>query len=203
MSAEVRARIFEPFFTTKSQGTGLGLATVFGIVHQGEGRIEVASEEGAGSRLDVYLPQVPAPPEPAAEPAATLAPSPQGSEMILLVEDEEALRKLGRLSLERLGFRVLTAADGREALDLAESAGEAVDLLVTDLVMPAMGGRELADLLRRRRPRLRVLFMSGYAGERAADEFPPDAADFLQKPFRLAELAARVREILDRPTENR
>jgi PAS domain S-box-containing protein len=198
MSAEVRSRIFEPYFTTKPHGSGLGLATVFGIVRQSGGDLAVDSEPGVGTRIDVYLPIVPAPEvERVAEAEARPAPV-RGSETILLVEDEEALRKLARIALERFGFRVLVAGDGREALSVAEAAEERIDLLVTDLVMPAMSGRELAGLLRLRRPGLRVLLVSGYVSDPDLREDLTGGSDgFLQKPFRLAELAAAVRRILD------
>ncbi|HLF57608.1 MAG TPA: PAS domain S-box protein, partial [Thermoanaerobaculia bacterium] len=139
MTPEVRARIFEPFFTTKPQGTGtgLGLATVFGIVRQSEGQIEVESRAGAGARFDVYLPSVAAPAaEARAEPRA--ANEARGKETILVVEDEEALRKLARIALERQGYRVLAASDGRQALAAVDAAGDTIDLLVTDLVLPQM-----------------------------------------------------------------
>jgi len=199
MTPEVRARIFEPFFTTKGpgKGSGLGLATVFGIVKQSGGQIEVRSDVGTGTCFEVYLPQVAAPAETERQVASTGAPV-RGHETILLVEDEEGVRKIARLALESHGYKVLGATDGRAAAAVAEAQGEAIDLLVTDLVMPEMSGRELADLLRARRPDLKVLFMSGYVEDALVRHGLVQAEEaFLHKPFSLGELAARVRDLLD------
>ncbi len=199
MSAAVRKHVFEPFFTTKAQGTGtgLGLATVFGIVKQSEGHIEVASEEGAGAAFTIYLPQVAPPAQQEGQPMAA-APEARGRETVLLVEDESGVRRVARIALESRGYGVLAATNGREALAIAEERGDAIDLLVTDLVMPDMSGRELADVLRARHPRLAVLLMSGYVDD-ALVRHGVVAAEvaFLQKPFSLAGLAAKVREVLD------
>ncbi|MBP9146949.1 MAG: PAS domain S-box protein [Thermoanaerobaculia bacterium] len=199
MSAEIRERIFEPFFTTKpvGTGTGLGLSTVFGIVQQSGGHIGVESVEGQGTSFEICLPQLPAPAEGAVRaPAAAAAPS--GKETVLLVEDEAGVRRVARLALERQGYTVHVAASGREALGIAEQQGDAIDLLLTDLVMPEMSGRELADILRARRPGLAVLLMSGYV----EDDFVrhgvvTDEVAFLHKPFSLDELARAVRKVLD------
>jgi PAS domain S-box-containing protein len=199
MSAEVRERIFEPFFTTKpvGAGTGLGLSTVFGIVKQSGGHIGVESVEGQGTSFEICLPQLPAPAE-AAVRAPAAAATPSGKETVLLVEDEAGVRRVARLALERQGYTVLVAASGREALGIAEQQGDAIDLLLTDLVMPEMSGRELADILRARRPNLAVLLMSGFV----EDDFVrhgvvTEEVAFLHKPFSLDELARAVRAVLD------
>lgn len=199
MTPEVREKIFEPFFTTKppGSGTGLGLATVFGIVRQSGGQIEVASEPGSGTRFDIDLPQVSAPPAESG-PKGVATVSARGHETILLVEDEAGVRRVARMALERQGYVVYAAASGREALDLAKQHGDEIDLLLTDLVMPELSGRELAETLTARYPKLAVLLMSGYV----EDDFvrlgvQADELNLLHKPFTLAQLAAKVREVLD------
>jgi PAS domain S-box-containing protein len=196
------ARAFEPFFTTKGvgEGTGLGLATVYGIVKQHEGWVELASQVGQGTTVSVYLP-----PAAAAASAAEPPPKPgpeagRGTETILLAEDEPAVRALAARCLRRGGYQVLAAASGLAALKMWETHGSTVDLLVTDAVMPeGVGGVELARRLRVTRPGLRVILMSGYSTEllRHGVEFTPDTA-FLQKPFVPAELLLAVRGMLDR-----
>jgi two-component system cell cycle sensor histidine kinase/response regulator CckA len=202
MSPEVQAQIFEPFFTTKEvgQGTGLGLATVHGIVTQTGGRIEVNSVLGEGTTFRVFLPCAAdqAGPE---EVAPTPVPSEsRGEETVLLVEDENAVRGFISQVLRRRGYRVIEAADGDQAIDIAHAHAGVIHLLVTDLVMPGMTGRELARYLIHERPGLRVLFISGYSDERAEPrgvEGVPEA--FLQKPFTPAVLALQVRQVLDAP----
>ncbi|HEY8468590.1 MAG TPA: PAS domain S-box protein [Longimicrobiales bacterium] len=193
---EIKPHIFEPFFTTKAKGTGLGLSTVYGIVKQSGGFIWVYSEPGQGTTFKIYLPRVDAAVEPAvvAQEVAALS----GDETILLVEDEAAVRALARQILERKGYRVITAQHGAEALQLARDSAEPVDLLLTDLVMPHMDGRELARQLAAIWPGLRVLFMSGYTGDAIVRRglFDPDVA-FIEKPFTPAALARKVRELLD------
>lgn len=202
ISPEIQARIFEPFFTTKpvGQGTGLGLSVVHGIIKQSGGHITVESAPGTGTTFKIYLPAVPD------EPLATLAPSAPskpvgGSETILLVEDEELMRAVTARLLGTLGYRVLEASSGEEASHLAEASGlEKIDLLMTDVVMPDMSGRDLADKLRHRRPGLKVLFQSGYTGEVVVRHGVSHAGvTFLQKPFRLDTLAKKVRAVLESP----
>jgi signal transduction histidine kinase/CheY-like chemotaxis protein len=200
MDAATRARIFEPFFTTKEagKGTGLGLSTVYGIVAQSEGHIEVASEPGRGAAFRVYFPIAGdvAVPRPAGEEVASFA----GGETVLLVEDEAAVRELVRHALEAQGYQLIEARDGEDALRRARAHAGAIHLLVTDLVMPGMGGRQLAERLHAERFDLRVLYVSGYAGdivERYGGSHG-EAALLLQKPFTPRDLLARVREVLDR-----
>ena len=198
MNDETRARIFEPFFTTKdrSRGTGLGLSTVFGIVHQSGGAIDVTSEPGRGARFDVYLPvaagSVVATTD--AEPSGT---SVSGSETVLLVEDDDSVRHVALEILTRRGYRVLTARHAEEALELATDDRQ-IDLVLTDVAMPGTSGPDLWTELRDRRPGLRVLFMSGFAEEAIAPGGPIEAgAAFIQKPFTGFKLLRKVRDVLD------
>jgi PAS domain S-box-containing protein len=195
---DVQPRIFEPFFTTKppGRGTGLGLATVYGIVQQSGGWIDVKSEVGAGTAFNVYLPVVAADRSSGGKPDAASAVA--GEETILLVEDDAAVRVLTRQSLERLGYRILEAEGACEALRIAEAWREPIDLLITDVVMPDRSGRELAESLVARRPRMRVLFVSGYNEDALLRQGIAHAtSNYLQKPFALVALAKRVREILN------
>jgi PAS domain S-box-containing protein len=202
MSPEVQAHIFEPFFSTKQvgQGTGLGLATVHGIVTQTGGRIEVNSDSGEGTTFRVFLPC--AADEASREEAASTPVSfeSRGEETVLLVEDESAVRGFIAEALRRQGYLVIEAADGDQAIDTAHGHAGVIHLLVTDLAMPGMTGRELARFLIHERPGLRVLFISGYSDQRAeprGSEGGPEA--FLQKPFTSLVLARQVRQVLDAP----
>jgi CheY-like chemotaxis protein len=196
MDAATQARIFEPFFTTKpGHGTGLGLATVYGIVKQSGGYIWVHSEPGRGTTFRIYFPRVEELPEAAAAPAP--AEPPGGSETVLLVEDQEALRGVVRESLEAVGYRVLEAADGPGALELAAATREPIHLLLTDVIMPRMSGVELAERLRARQADLRVVFMSGYTDDVITRSgLLAQNSRLLQKPFTTPVLARTVREAL-------
>jgi nitrogen-specific signal transduction histidine kinase len=201
MDEETKARIFEPFFTTKEQGkgTGLGLATVYGIVKQSGGFIWLYSEPGHGTTFKIYLPRVEGAADALAPPVGTVE-VPRGTETVLIVEDEEAVRALAKTALTRKGYRVLEAANGGEALLRCESEQAPIHLLVTDVVMPGLGGADLAQRLAPLRPDMKVLFISGYADRAAARHgtIQPGAA-YLEKPFSLEALARKVREVLDRP----
>jgi CheY-like chemotaxis protein len=201
LTPEARAHLFEPFFTTKSlgKGTGLGLATVYGIVKQNGGFIYVDSAPGQGTTVRVYLPQAS---EPLASAEAPAAPSstPGGSETVLLVEDEAAVRQFARRALESSGYCVITAGDGGEALAVAEQHPGPIHVLLTDVVMPGMGGPELARKLSQRRPSLRVLFCSGYTDDATVrDGVREEGTAFLQKPFAPEDLISKVREVLAAP----
>ena len=198
MDPDTQSRIFEPFFTTKEpgKGTGLGLATVYGIVKQSEGSIWVYSEPGRGSTFKVYLPRVDQPPEPLSP--RTGAAAVHGSEMVLLVEDEPSLRSLLRELLESFGYSVLEAGQGADALRVAAEHRGTIDLLLSDMVMPQMTGNELAQRLAHLRPATKVLFMSGYAAGVAPQHQIPSGAPYIEKPFTADALAGAIREVLDR-----
>jgi two-component system, cell cycle sensor histidine kinase and response regulator CckA len=195
---ETQKRIFEPFFTTKEtpRGTGLGLATVYGVVSQSGGQIFVDSAPGRGATFAIYLPRVDEP--AAASAAAAVSPIHRGSETILLVEDEDAVRGLTRRCLETSGYTVLQAASAEEALQIAAGFEGRLDLLLTDVIMPGVSGPELSRLLLERRPGTRVLYVSGYTDAAMASHVALDGgASFLPKPFTPETLARKVREILD------
>jgi signal transduction histidine kinase len=197
MDADTKARIFEPFFTTKEvgKGTGLGLATVYGIVKQSDGFIWVYSEPGRGTTFKIYLPRVDQAPEPLSpRPGAAAV---HGTETVLLVEDEDSLRSLLRELLESFGYSVLEAGQGQEAMRVAREHPGTIHVLLTDLVMPHMTGRELADLVTRLRPGTRVLFMSGYAAGAAPHHKVPTDAAYIEKPFTADALASAIRTLLD------
>ena len=199
MSPEVRARLFEPFFTTKGpgKGTGLGLAVVHGIVSQSGGHIEVRSEPDAGATFEVFLPAVDG--RPAVERVAPTPRSLNGHESVLLVEDEDTVRRVAYRALVARGYDVLQADGAEEAMELLEARGGTVDALVTDVVMPRIGGRELAEMVTRRCPTVRVLYTSGYAADAVVRHGVLQAeVAFLQKPYTSQSLVAKVREVLDR-----
>jgi len=201
MDAETQARIFEPFFTTKEpgKGTGLGLSTVYGIVKQSRGYIWVYSEVGRGTAFKIYLPRGEGAVE-TVEPGVAPAKTVRGSETILLAEDDHAVRALLRSTLQEHGYTVLEAHHGKHAIQVCEQHAGPIHLLVTDVVMPEMSGREVAEHLKPSRPNMKVLFMSGYTDKAIVHhgELDPGTA-FLQKPFTPDALASKVREVLDAP----
>ena len=203
MDKETQARIFEPFFTTKEKGkgTGLGLSTVYGIIKQSGGYILVQSEPEHGTTFRIYLPRV----EESAEPLGTVRitrPQHGGSETILLVEDEESVRQLVRETLEGKGYKVLEAANGEAALQIATHHAGPIDMLITDVVMPGMSGKELSARLCATHPQTKVLYLSGYTEDAIVHEGVLEAGTaFLQKPFTLQTLSRRVREVLGSATK--
>jgi PAS domain S-box-containing protein len=201
MDEATRARTFEPFFTTKGpgKGTGLGLATVYGIVQQSRGYVTAASAPGVGTTFTVYLPQREEAHE-GAEPATATTDREHGSETILLVEDDDAVREVARIILERAGYAVLPVGRPLEVVDVAERHGGPIHLLLTDVVMPDMNGRQVAERLRPLQPDLRVLYMSGYTEDAMLlHGVEQSAVDLIPKPFNRGALLAKVREVLDAP----
>jgi PAS domain S-box-containing protein len=201
MDSETQSHIFEPFFTTKGpKGTGLGLSTVYGIVKQSGGYIWVYSEAGRGTTFKIYLPRVAETVESPAQiavPAESVATEP-GTETVLLVEDEANLRYLARQYLEKQGYRVIEAADGAVAMQIAVAHEGVIHLLLTDVIMPGMNGRELAQRISEIRPNVKVLYMSGYTENVIGRDGTLDAGvRLLQKPFTLRDLKSKVREVLD------
>jgi two-component system cell cycle sensor histidine kinase/response regulator CckA len=199
MDSQTQARIFEPFFTTKGpdKGTGLGLSTVFGIVKQSGGHIWVYSELGVGTTFKIYLPRVKEPLEHA-EPAIAQSDLCQGSETVLVVEDEEAVRILVRRVLESSGYRVLEARHGAEALVICDEHKEPLHLLMTDVIMPLMSGRQLAERVSSQRPEIKILFMSGYTDNAILHHGVLEpGTNFLQKPFTPNSVLHKVRAVLD------
>jgi CheY-like chemotaxis protein len=197
MDAVTRERVFEPFFTTKEvgKGTGLGLATVYGIVTQSDGFVRVESEEGRGTAFHILLPRQ----SPTVPPQRdTLMPArAEHAAMVLVVEDERAVRQLAERILTRAGYRVMAAASGADALALVQQQDVSIQLLLTDVVMPNMSGKQLADALTVRYPDLRVLFMSGYTDNAIVHHGVLDAGiHFIGKPFTASALTRKVREVL-------
>ena len=199
MDSQTQKKIFEPFFTTKEcgKGTGLGLSTVYGIVKQSEGSVWVYSELGKGTTFNIYLPRV-GDVTTHEEIAEMKQPVAAGSETVLLVEDEPMVRALAREVLEQYGYTVICAADGQEGLDICKGFAGRIDLIITDVVMPRMSGRELAESVARVRPDARILYMSGFTDDAIVrhgmldEDFP-----FIQKPFSPELLASKTRELLD------
>jgi CheY-like chemotaxis protein len=204
MDADTQAHIFEPFYTTKGlKGTGLGLSTVYGIIKQSEGYIWLYSEAGKGTSFKIYLPRFSATGEALATQPALAAEADQpnpGHETILLVEDEENLRRLARTYLENQGYHVIDAPDGATASQISQAHKGPIHLLLTDVIMPGMNGRELANKVSPTRPEMRVLYMSGYTENHIGHNGTLDEGiTLLQKPFTLPALKAKVREMLDTP----
>jgi two-component system cell cycle sensor histidine kinase/response regulator CckA len=197
MTPEIKARIFEPFFTTKEpgKGTGLGLATVYGIVNQSSGHIHVDSSPGTGTRFEIYLPQTDQQLPSAVVSASTMA-QPRRSETLLIAEDEDAVRALACEFLQSAGYQVLTAADGHEALEIAERLNGAIQILVTDVVMPRMRGPELARRIQQKLPHVKVIFISGYTEEIHGTTNAIGENSFLQKPFSRAQLLQKLADAL-------
>jgi two-component system, cell cycle sensor histidine kinase and response regulator CckA len=198
MPPEVKARIFEPFYTTKEQGkgTGLGLSTVYGIVKQSGGYIWVYSEPGRGTTFKIYLPRVDAPAQALAKPKES--PTLEGTETILLAEDDDLLRPLARSLLVKLGYTVLEGSNAATALAAARAHSGPIHLLVSDVVMPGQSGRELAQAVAEIRPETKVLYMSGYTDDAIVHHgMLEPGLNFLPKPFSPALLAKKVREVLD------
>ena len=200
MDAETRRHIFEPFFTTKEKGkgTGLGLATVYGMVKQAGGDIWVYSEPGQGTTFKLYFPRVLEPLSESSGTDATLARR-SGGETVLVVEDEQAVRDLTVRILQQLGYAILTASSGPEALEISQTHAGHIDLLLTDVVMPNMSGRQLADHIQGSRPKTKVLFLSGYTENTVVHHGVLDAGvDFLPKPFSRENLSRKLREVLSK-----
>jgi len=200
MTPEVRERVLEPFFTTKEKGkgTGLGLSTVYGIVKQSGGNIWIYSEPGQGSTFKIYLPRV----EEeiiSYQPSVVSPKTEHGSETILLVEDEKMVRTLALTILKRQGYNVLDAENGDEAIRIVqEHNGKPIDLLLSDVIMPGMNGRQLWEHLRAQHPEMRVLFMSGYTDETILNEGAlPPGIEYIHKPFPPDALVKKVRSMLD------
>ncbi len=204
MPPEVMEHVFEPFFTTKEpgKGTGLGLSTVYGVVRQAAGEIRVASTPGAGARFEMLVPHCDADADDDAPAAVTKARAKVG-ETVLVVEDERGVRQIVRSVLLGNGYKVLAAAGGEEALAICAGYAGSIDLVITDVVMPRMSGREFVERLHAARPGLRVLYFSGYPDEILSREgVLQEGVRLLRKPFALAELQRRVREIIgERPTD--
>jgi signal transduction histidine kinase/ActR/RegA family two-component response regulator len=203
MNTKVLEHLFEPFFTTKAvgKGSGLGLSTVYGIVQQNHGTIHVTSERGRGTAFEIYLPAVPAE-EEVKDPGAPVSGGLHGHETILLAEDEPAVRKLVRDALEQLGYTVLPAADGYEAMRILEVHNGVVHLLLTDVIMPLMSGPELVKRVRSVKPATKVVYMSGYTDDALAFHgFSQQNNGFLQKPFNAAVLAEKIRKVLSEDDE--
>jgi CheY-like chemotaxis protein len=198
MDSETKRRVFEPFFTTKEQGkgTGLGLATVFGIVRQHNGMVNVYSEVGVGTTFRIYFPMTEA--AETAQDAAPSGPPAGGTETVLLADDDESVCGVAAAMLRKAGYTVLAAGDGEEAVRIFEEHADEIDLALLDVVMPGLGGEAVSEHLQQRRPRLPVLFASGYSSGGIHSGFVLDeGVQFIQKPYQRDVLLRRVREVLD------
>jgi CheY-like chemotaxis protein len=195
MDPAIIPHVFEPFFTTKgSNGTGLGLSTVYGIVKESGGHISIASEVGRGTTFRIYFPRVVGELDVVASPVLS---EKGGHETILLVEDEVALRNIAKQLLARKGYTVLPAGSASEALKIVDTYPGMIHLLLTDIVMPEYNGRQLAELIAKDRPSIQVLFMSGYSPDWVSHGLPEESAHYIQKPFTAEGLTSKVRSILD------
>lgn len=200
MTRDVMDNVFEPFFTTKGagQGTGLGLSTVYGIVKQNEGFIRVYSEPEKGTTLKLYFPKDLSDTEYVKPISRVSAEITRGNETVLLVEDEPALLKMSEKILERLGYAVFSATDAQKAIAIARENAGAISLLMTDVVMPGMSGKELANTLLDQYPGMKCLFMSGYTADVIAEHgILDDGIQFINKPFSIEEVAGKIREIMN------
>ena len=201
MIPEVKERVFEPFFTTKEKdkGTGLGLSTAYGIVKQSGGNILVYSEPGKGTTFKIYLPRVDEPLEEWGEMVVEGRELPRGKETILIVEDFEEVRQLAVQVLERQGYKILEAANGNATLEVCKRHKGQIHLMMTDVVMPGMSGRELADRIKSMHPEMKVLYTSGHADDTIVHYgVLRDGVNYIQKPFTMEGLARKVREALDK-----
>jgi CheY-like chemotaxis protein len=198
MTDEIKSHIFDAFFTTKPDGTGLGLATCWTIVQQCNAHVRVASELGKGTTFNIYFPGVADVVEAPVRPLEFAAP-PGGTELILVVEDEPAVREVACTILESLGYEVLRAANGQDGLRVAQQhAGRPIRLVLTDIAMPQMSGKVMAEWLKTSYPEISILFTSGYTNDAMARDGALDAhVEFLAKPYTIADLAAKVRGLLD------
>ena len=197
ITPDVQERMFDPFFTTKEEGkgTGLGLATVYGIVRQHKGHVWVYSEPGRGATFKVHFPALV---EGGLEEGAPVrAEAPRGSETILVVDDDLSVRRLIARTIDSLGYRTLVAGSSREALEFFEEAAGDIDVLLTDVIMPGMNGSRLAEIARSRNPEVKIMFMSGYPGDHIVGNELEEGTTYMQKPIPLSVLAVKIREVLD------
>jgi CheY-like chemotaxis protein len=197
IDASIRQQIFDPFFTTKekNRGTGLGLASAYGIIKNHGGIITVNSEVGQGTEFDIYLPISKKRAKREIPKGTGLV---KGSETILLVEDEEVVSQVGQAMLEKLGYRVIVARDGRQAVDAVKNKGDGIDLVILDLIMPVMGGDKAFDLIRDFQPAMPVILSSGYSLDGQANAIMQRGCnEFIQKPFDITKLSQKVRKILN------